>query len=591
MCRITQIQDELIVATCTVNCKKAMCPSHVAAQELYGLELPLEQLLTSGGDPRLRLDPVHQLNGYGCQPWPRPEAFTFASSTATSISDRGFAAAAAVQQQLIESAGNGKLEDACDRHAEWLRKQIRTFLALSASGTEIVFSPSGTDSQVHALYVAQALLDGPLVSVIVGSDETGSGTARAMIGCHFSSGTAQGEAVHEGERIAGFAEDISKVEIPLRDAAGRLRSRDAVDQEVLAAVAQSVAAGKRVVLHVMDCSKFGSRCPSLDCLHQVQANWGRSVQVIVDACQMRLGRGRLEYYLAQEFMVLVTGSKFFTGPPLSGALLIPAGTSAVIQSVDTIPAGLELYTTRNDWPIRWGGIRSKLPAGPNAGQQLRWVAAVEELRAYFTVPAFYRFTALQEFSCMVGRMIAERSNLELLPAFENAGTDGLDDEEMTVRTIFPFFVRDRGGLLSVEACGWIYRALNRDVSKLLPVTATARQRQVAARLCHIGQPVSMFNPTNRIAGTLRISAGARVVSETWHAAGAVASRKQLAREFDQVSTILDKIDLLVENIEALGHLDEASRRPKACEADLNRIPSKRTATAEIRPRVALIPRV
>src|SRR5271167_4230925 len=101
-----------------------MCPAHVADQELYGLDVPLERLLTSGGDPRLRVDPVHLLNGYGCQPWPRPKAFTFASSTATSISDRGFVAAAQLRQRLFESGGNGQLEDSCDHETEWVREQI-----------------------------------------------------------------------------------------------------------------------------------------------------------------------------------------------------------------------------------------------------------------------------------------------------------------------------------------------------------------------------------------------------------------------------------------------------------------------------------
>lgn len=203
-------------------------PSNVAGEELYGLKSPLECLLTSGGDPRLRLDPVQLLNGYGCQPWPRPEGFTFASSTATSISERGFAAAARAQQHLIESSRQESLEDVCDSQTEWLREQLKTFLGLGSSDTQVIFSPSGTDSQVHALYVAQTVLDGPLVSVIVGSDETGSGTARAMIGCHFSSDTAQGGGVIEGGRIAGFAEDTVRLEIPLREECGRLRSASGV---------------------------------------------------------------------------------------------------------------------------------------------------------------------------------------------------------------------------------------------------------------------------------------------------------------------------------------------------------------------------
>jgi hypothetical protein len=559
-----------------------ICPLSVAGQDSDVLAAPLEYLLTSGVDPRLYLNPIHLLNGYGCRPWPRPEVFTFASSTATTISDRGFASAAAAQQQLIQSSGENGLEDACDLLAEALREQIRTALGIGAAEAEIVFSPSGTDSQLHALYVAQTMLGGPLMSVIVASDETGSGTACTATGRHFSSGTAQGAAVLKGERIIGFAEDTASIAIPLRNKDGRLRSHIAIDREVVMAVAQSVASGKRVVLHVMDRSKFGSRCPSLDCLCHIQAKWGQSVQVVVDACQMRSGRQRLKYYLTQGFMVLITGSKFFTGPPLSGALLVPAAASAVMAQIDAVPAGLQLYTNRNDWPIDWRGVRSKLPVNPNVGQLLRWVAAVEELRTYFTIPAAYRSLVLRTFARTVPRLIAAKPNLHLLPTWDGAGADRLDDEEMGVRTIFAFFVSRHGKFLSVEACGLIYRALNCDVSSLLPRWVTARQRQVAARCCHIGQPVGMPDPAGSIAGTLRISAGARVVSDSWSAAGLAASLRKLDEECEQVRTILEKIDILVENFDALGTIGEAHDMTVIREADFGRLPSRVGAKADAR---------
>jgi hypothetical protein len=395
------------------------------------------------------------------------------------------------------------------------------------------------------------------VPVIVGSDETGSGTARAISGCHFSSSTAQGDAVTEGERIEGFSENAARIEIPLRDGCGSLRSSEAIDGEVLAAVSGAVAAGKSVVLLAMDGSKFGSRCPSFDCLRRVKTNWGRSVQIVVDACQVRTGRRRIRYYLDHDFMVLVTGSKFFTGPPLSGALLVPAAASSVMKQATAVPAGLGLYTNRNDWPASWHGVRSGLPSRPNIGQLLRWAAAVEEMRGYFNVPTYYRSLALQEFSRAVSRLIADRANLGLLPAF---GQSGLDNEEMGTRTIFPFAVSCGVKALSVEECGKIYRALNRNVSALLPRSTTARERELAARLCHIGQPVGIPDSTGGIAGTLRISAGARVVSGTWRHAGTAAALRELAQEFEQVRIILDKIDLLVRHIDALSEMDEANKR-------------------------------
>ncbi len=558
-----------------------MFQSNLANIEVQEPSSPLDYLLTSGGDLRLRVDPVRMLNGYGCQPWPRPEAFTFASSTATSISDRAFLAAEEVRRQLVGSSRKGRLENACDHHAERLREQIRKFLNLGNSGTEIIFSPSGTDSQIHALYIAQTVLDGPFVTIIVGAEETGSGTAHAMIGCHFSSDTARGSQVIKGMRIPGFAEPSIKIEIQLRDKNGSLRSNDAVNQEVLSTVAQEVASRKRVILHVMDTSKLGSRCPSPECLRQIRSTWGQSVQVVVDACQMRLSRQRLQYYLAQNFLVFITGSKFLTGPPLSGALLVPAATSALMKQRHKVPEGLEFYTNQTDWPIDWHGIRSKLPTHPNVGQLLRWVAAVEELRAYFSVPAFYRFMALREFSRVVPNMIAKRPNLQMVPSFEKPVADGIDDEEMSARTIFPFFIKNRGQSLSVEACSRLYRALNIDVSNLLPRSASPYQRQLALRLCHIGQPVAVLNPSQGFAGTLRISAGARVVSETWHPAETNASLQGLTQEFAQVSTILDKIDLLVENIDALEDLDKIENRTSTCEAASSRLVSRWTAMDNI----------
>ena len=53
------------------------------------------------------------------------------------------------------------------------------------------------------------------------------------------------------------------------------------------------------------------------------------VMIVIDACQARLGRARIRWYLERGFPVLLTGSKFFTGAPFSGALLVPEPRSSV----------------------------------------------------------------------------------------------------------------------------------------------------------------------------------------------------------------------------------------------------------------------
>jgi hypothetical protein len=60
----------------------------------------------AGGDLRLNIDEIHLLNKYGCR-FPRPEAFTFASSTASSVSNFAFDKTDKVRSILISNSKNG----------------------------------------------------------------------------------------------------------------------------------------------------------------------------------------------------------------------------------------------------------------------------------------------------------------------------------------------------------------------------------------------------------------------------------------------------------------------------------------------------
>ena len=92
--------------------------------------------------------------------------------------------------------------------------------------------------------------------------------------------------------------------------------------------------------------------------------------------------------------------------------------------------------------------------------------------------------ALAAFAETVSGLIASEDALELLPDCERlragAGCGG-DDEEMAVRTIFPFVMRRAGRRLSPAEAATIYRALNEDVSALLPATVSLRERRIASQ--------------------------------------------------------------------------------------------------------------
>jgi hypothetical protein len=236
--------------------------------------------------------------------------------------------------------------------------------------------------------------------------------------------------------------------------------------------------------------------------------------------------------------VLITGSKFFTGPPFSGAVLVPATLSARMAAVPAAAPGLVDYSSRSDWPQGWAGIRASLAERVNLGQQLRWVAAAREMRDYFAVPFAYRRDALAAFAERVPALLAAAG---LEPLIDPMPADAAD-EEMAVRTIFPFRVRRGGTVLTPAECAVLYRGLNQDMAPLLGAEPLARQ------LCHIGQPVALADGS----AALRISAGARVVSETWSRRSEATSFVALEREFEQVRTILAKIALLLPHLDRLA---------------------------------------
>jgi hypothetical protein len=497
----------------------------------------LDDLLACGGDPRLMLDPISRLNDYGCGAAPAPHMLSFASSTASAISEHGYERAGLAREELMRSAISVGLEQALDDRIEAMRGELKAHLALADDGADVVFSPSGTDSQLHALFVARAWLGPKLATIVVGSDQTGSGTAYTARGRHFNRFTASGATVRKDTAIADLVGEA--VMLPLSDATG-VRMREDADAAVLAAVDTAVQGGSRVLLQIMDASKLGWRAPSAACLDEIARRWPTEVIVLVDACQMRLSRRRLGLYLERGYLVLVTGSKFFGGPAFSGALLVPPQRSLELAASCGGASGLAGYASRSDWPQRWRGIRAGFESRANFGQWLRWEAALDEIRDYYDVPAAFRAMALRELSAGIESLIALSPSLRLIGG--SAGFSRADDEEFCEATILPFTIERGGRALSATDCRVLYQALAQDLSGV--IKATSSDRDILARRCLLGQPVRIERKGLEPTAALRLCVGARAVTENW-SSDPVAAAKNLHRELDHVAETIAKIELLL----------------------------------------------
>ncbi len=315
-----------------------------------------------------------------------------------------------------------------------------------------------------------------------------------------------------------------------------------------------------MLLHLLDLSKTGLLAPSLGCLRRLRAVHGEAIDVVVDACQARLDQGRVRDYLSLGWMVMTTGSKFFTGPPFCGALLLPK--RIVRRTSRSLPSGLCAYGHRSDWPADMAAA-SHLPTGINLGMVLRWQAALAEMEAFASVPPAAVRTRLEFFLDGVREAIRKHPNLVLVevpapdrgpPRAARGGRPGRAWDQL--QTILSFLVleprRDPGqggdaGLvpLTMQRARLLYRWLNADVSRILPAAPEA-DRRLARLLCHIGQPapVSHRALAGGPAGALRISAGARLLSGEPSHEGLDADRR-LAREVADARRVLDKIGLLL----------------------------------------------
>jgi hypothetical protein len=517
-----------------------------------------EALMETGGDIRLQTDPRSALNGYGSSHRPRPWAITFASSTASSSSERGYAGADRERLRTTLALFRHGKRAAVRRSLQQVRSGIAKGFALPAD-TQVILAASGTDTELLALAITHLAPHGlRILNILIAPEETGRGVPMAARGRHFAVNTALGHDVNFEAPIAGFRDDTELANVGLRDVSGTVRQHQEVEAELHALVARGIAAGRRVLLHALDLSKTGLLAPRPAFLRNLRDEFGDKFDIVVDACQTRLSAASINVYLALDALVLITGSKFLTGPPFAGAALVPAGITARLAN-GALPEGLEAYFGRDEFPYHCPAAQ-RLPATGNYGLALRWHAALAEMRALNRIAPSRRAEIITAFGAVVAREVAANPSLRLLPQPALSRTP--HDEPWELRpSIFSFSIRaphaPARSLTPVEARA-LYLWLNTDLSPWLRQAGNA-----ASRICHIGQPVKLPQTGAESGlGVLRVSAGARLISGEPSHKG-LGFKTRLAREMSDLAMVFKKIDLILHNWTLLWAANPApSYRPE-----------------------------
>ncbi|PPD45165.1 MAG: hypothetical protein CTY15_05135 [Methylocystis sp.] len=423
----------------------------------------LDLILASGGDERIWPDPVTRRNRYGAPTRPAPEELWFSSSTASAISGRGYAAAAAAFDSLAqEGADLGALFDDI---------RARILAQFGAEGCEAILTASGTEAEFAALAIAKALLSRPIANIVVAPDETGSGVPLAATGAHFAATAAFEPNVVKGATIAGWEkDDVIMRRVDIRDASGAPRSGAEIDRLAGLAVAEAIRTGRDALLHLLDASKTGRGGPSRVAAQKILTSAGDRAIVLVDACQLRCSFEQIKADLEAGFLVMITGSKFAGGPPFCGALLIPKDKVERLRGL-SLPEGLTAYAARRDWPESFSCAFDAASFAPaNLGMGLRWIAALAEIEAYARIPARLRDDIAALFAESARRCVAGNPDLDFLDA-ESWRLGGKP------ATIFPILTH-RGDPAQARL---IYDSLR--------ASSGAFDKPELLRVCHVGQPV------------------------------------------------------------------------------------------------------
>jgi hypothetical protein len=426
-----------------------------------------ERLLAGGGDERIAIDAETGRNRYGAPRGMAGDEAWFSSSTATAITPRGYDAAVHAFHSVLEG------HDAA--LPGWFdRLRARLLGLFGTPGAEVVLAGSGTELELVALAVARAVLRQPLTNLVVAPGETGRGVLLAAAGRHFLGSAPFRDRVACGELIEGFEDPETLVEsVDIRDQDGMPRSADSIDDNVIRKVEASIARDRRVLIHVLDCSKTNRSGLRRSTASALMARYQGQALVVVDSCQLRGSPEQVRADLRAGFMVMVTGSKFAAGPPFAAALLLPPDILRQLRDLD-LPAGLLAYTAAEDWPAALRGpVTRPFAATDNIGVGLRWEAALAELERLFALPVPFRDAVARAFADAVAAHVRDTPRLALIG-------EGRGDCREPVQTIWPIVTAARDDIsLTSEA---VHRAL-RLPRPDDPLPATSK------RIFHVGQPV------------------------------------------------------------------------------------------------------
>lgn len=500
-----------------------------------------EMLLQYGGDDRLTLDlKGSKLNKYFSSTIPRVNLLRRGSCTCSSISLQAYLSADMKRVELLKTSLTGSSpDDVVEVECDLIRSRIFKVLQIPEEGPEVVLFPSGSDAEFLPLMIAiarttaksdAAKLKPKVFNYVVAAGEVGSGTPNAATGKHFSALSPKGSEQKMNDTLKGLQDDM--IETILYKPRSKTGKAEFLEDEITLNITQKLSQSETsvAVLHLVVASKTGLIYPSTSAIKKLKELYNDRILITVDACQLRCRLDIVKEYIEQNFVVLITGSKFYTGPPFSGAVVIPVQAKLELEhfigtynSSSDGPVGLRDYLTKFDIPFTMPEMKKFIAGGIesskwyNPGLLLRWHCALPIVEAYRKLDpiAVLQFTQ-HWIECVKNNLKEHEEYLKIVDVTEGIENDIIVGNLNTIISV-AVYKRDKTFLNADELKEFHSKmtqslSIDNDINKYCEYEVM------------LGQPVKLAESGF---GVVRIALGADMVVDTLSDAGGSVLQQSL----------------------------------------------------------------
>ena len=561
------IQSSLLKGARNISFEHAVVISQLA--------LRTEMLLSSGGDDRLTLKMNGgRINKYFCSTLPRSYVLRRGSCTCSTTTMAQFDLAERNRIAMLSKAlsvADKSPPEACMDAALEINDDTRFRLGKSLgidttdlSAHQIVLFPSGSDAELLPVCVAMSRKPTKIFNFVTAAGEVGSGTPNAANVRHFSSLKTMGGTQENNGPLLGYdGASVELIEVKPRKIDG---STDFREQETMIAIDTKLQGcpGSVAILHLVLGSKTGLICPSRNFIADMRAKFGSSLMIVADACQLRCTASFIKSLVDDDIVCLITGSKFFSGPPFSGAVLLP---SPMAQEIETslaspntpLPRGLNMYLTPYECPKTMPYMRKFLDIPSqdaakkwiNPGLALRWICGVQGIEDFYSIPPAV-------VDAFVGKWVAHTKDLvrQCEPYLQVLDVDLGDDGNVMVggsNSIVSIILNVSNGVggtrrLTADECKVYHQLMGKDCSDMFVCDSEAKG--ILKQTAMLGQTVKLSS----ILSIVRIALGADMVNEALAVYGTKpASPDPMQMAFD-IARVMEVDQIVIRKMALLARL-------------------------------------